>query len=191
MRELLAWGERGYSAPSPPFVKRNVLSRHAISGGIWIETGTFLGDTTEFLAKNSHFVYSIEPSPDLYERACKRFLNFENVKLINGLSEDVLPNILSNVSGDVCFWLDGHFSHGITFQGERDTPIREELSAIRSAISALDRIAVCIDDVRCFDPLIPDFESYPPIGFLVAWAEESGLKWSIEHDIFVAKNFTV
>lgn len=46
------------------------------------------------------------------------------------------------------FWLDGHYSGGETAQGEKDTPIYEELDRI---LDAPDRDhVIIIDDARCF-----------------------------------------
>ena len=47
---------------------------------------------------------------------------------MQGTSEVQLPKILDRLDGAVSFWLDGHFSAGVTFQGDQDTPIREELA---------------------------------------------------------------
>jgi hypothetical protein len=34
-------------------------------------------------------------------------------------------------------------------------------------------VAVLVDDVRCFDPQIEEFSTYPPIDFLVDWARSN------------------
>ena len=36
-------------------------------------------------------------------------MSMENITLLNGLSEDVLPVVLSELEGNVCFWFDSHF----------------------------------------------------------------------------------
>jgi len=185
---LLEWRRAAYETPSPPAVKRAVLLRQGVHGGAWVETGTYLGETTECLAKRSPMVYSIEPEPALYARAVERFQNAKNVKIIQGTSEEVMPELVAGLTGDVSFWLDGHYSAGITFKGSSDTPIKQELEVIARVLPRLGRVAVLIDDMRCFEPSAPGFSQYPPRAYLVAWAEKAGLKWHIEHDIFVAKN---
>jgi hypothetical protein len=47
-----------------------------------------------------------------------------------------------------------------------------------------------VDDVRCFNPHIAEFSGYPDMDYLVDWARQHGFKWHIEHDIFVARNFS-
>jgi len=182
------WSEREWAMPAPKAVKRAVLSRYGHLSGTWVETGTYYGDTTAFLAKTGQHVFSIEPSPELARIAVERFKGFHNVTILEGLSENRLPQLLGEISGPVSFWLDGHFSAGVTFQGPRDTPIREELAAIEAHLSRLGTAVILVDDVRCFEPSNPDFLGYPSRGWLVGWAERNSLVWTIEHDIFVAWN---
>jgi hypothetical protein len=182
------WEDREFGVPSPSFVKHKVLMRNGLRDATWVETGTFLGDTTCVLSKVVKMVYSIEPEPALFLKAEQRFRGTDNVKIINGLSEEVLPKLVPTLSGNVCFWLDGHFSAGITFKGPQDTPIIDELSVIGNHIEKVGKLVVMIDDVRCFDPTSPEFSGYPPVDLLVDWARKHNLKWHIEHDIFIAKS---
>ena len=186
-REYAEWATRGFAAPSPPHVKRATLLRLGLPEATWVETCTFMGDTTALLALRARRVHSIEPEPKLCARAQGRFANTPNVEIHGGLSEEILPILLARLEGDVCLWLDGHYSAGVTFKGPKDTPIAEELAAIEAAAPRLGRLVVLVDDVRCFDPSRPEFADYPPKAFLIAWAERLGLAWHIEQDIFVAR----
>ena len=181
------WSRRGYAMPAPQAVKWAVLRRYGIPSSLWIETGTYLGDTTAFLAKGAKHVYSIEPEPQLAARARTRFAKHERITIVEGTSEDRFGELVAGVEqGPVSFWLDGHYSAGMTYQGESDTPIRDELSTIERNLDRLESVAVLVDDVRCFDPDNPHFAGYPSRAWLVDWAERNGLPWTIEHDIFVA-----
>lgn len=180
------WNRRAYAVPAPAVVKHSVLRRHNIPGATWIETGTAIGDTTAILADFSPRVVTIEPEPKFHAIAQSRFSGMDNVELICGLSETALPALVENISGDICFWLDGHYSGSTTFQAEKDTPIIMELDTIEKALPRLGKVAVLIDDVRCFDPDQADFRDYPPLDYLVDWARKTDLKWQIEQDIFVA-----
>lgn len=173
--------------PAPTSVKWAVLHRYGGSTDTWIETGTYLGETTEFLSRSAKHVFSIEPETELAARATKRFASRDNVTIINGLSEDHIGGLLDLVRGPLSLWLDGHFSAGVTFQGPVDTPIRQELHAIAQRIHHLDVVAVCIDDARCFEPESTQYSSYPNRSWLVHWADNLGFDWTIEQDIFVAK----
>ena len=181
------WEERNYAAPCPPVVKQQVILRNGLGNATWIETGTYLGETTEVISKVAKMVYSIEPEPALYSRALGRFSNATNVRIINGLSEHVLPELLPTLSGDMCFWLDGHYSAGMTFKGPKDTPIVDELGFIERHLARMGKVIVMVDDVRCFNPRLPDYAAYPPLDFLVDWARGNDMDWHIEHDIFFSR----
>ena len=93
---------------------------------------------------------------------------------------------MNGLNGDVAFWLDGHFSAGATFEGDIDTPILGELSAIKENLHRFSQVSIFVDDFRCFDPSNSEFSDYPERKVLVDWATDSGLSWTVEHDIFVA-----
>jgi len=187
IRDCLQWEERGYAAPSPHFIKQRCLLRNGFPSATWVETGTFLGQTTQLLAKHAAKVYSIEPEPKLFARAQKLFSSEKHVEILNGSSEVVFPDLLPRLRGNVNFWLDGHYSAGITFKGAQDTPILDELASISRNIDSFGKICVLVDDIRCFNPLLPEYSTYPSLDNLVVWATEHKLNWHIEHDIFIAK----
>ena len=189
-RQLRAWRKRGYGLPAPNMVKIEVLLRRGLPDAIWIETGTFLGDTTDVLGRRSAHVYTIEPSVELAARARRRFLGRPNITVLEGTSEEMLEPTLGSINGDVNFWLDGHFSSGAAFEGAfhgvSDTPIIDELQTIERHLSRLDRIVICIDDIRCFRSGDEGMSTYPERSFLVEWADRHGFSWEIEHDILIA-----
>ena len=174
--------------PCPNNVKWEVLLRYGRPAATWVETGTYMGETTAVLAGSARHVYSIEPSPELAAQARNRFAAAQNVTILEGTSETEMTPLLESLSGDVSFWLDGHYSAGVTFRGPSDTPIVAELSAIGEHLSHLDAVTVLVDDVRCFDPRLPEFSEYPPRSWLVDWATDRQMTWTIEHDIFAAWN---
>lgn len=186
--EEFQWIKRGYESPSPLRIKHATLLRIGSKNATWVETGTFLGETTELLAKESKLVFTIEPEPNLFEKAKLRFIGQPHIQVIHGLSENIFPTLLPTLRGNINFWLDGHYSGGITHQGPTDCPVREELSSIEKNLSLYDKVTVLIDDVRCFNPSIPEYADYPDINFLVDWARKNDLVWHIEHDIFIAKS---
>ena len=183
-RGIADWKKRGFLENSPQIVKENVFLKYGIKNAAWIETGTYLGTTTKYLSNLFPHVYSIEPEPMLYASACKRFEG-KNVTLFNEVSENVFPSLLPKLTGNINFWLDGHYSAGITFKGVKDCPVEDELSAIENNFSNFDKLSILIDDVRCFLPSNVDYSDYPSIDYLVDWARRMNLCWRIEHDIFI------
>ena len=188
-KPYIDWMERGFAAPSPTFVKNQVILRNGIPGATWIETGTYRGDTAALLARDAKFVYTIEPAEHLYANAKKRFEHQSNVEVIHGLSEEVLPDLLPRLTGEINFWLDGHYSTGATYQGPKDSPLMDELATIERSLSKFTKVVILVDDVRyCANPSVHQFSGYPKLDELVAWATRNGLYWHIEHDTMVIKN---
>lgn len=185
-RELREWRKRGYSENSPQFIKQKIFLKHGIPNAQWIETGTYMGATTEFLAGHFPLIHSIEPGEDLFNNAVNRFEDKKNINLYNDVSENVLPELLPELSGEINFWLDGHYSGGVTFQGEKDFPVEDELAAIKSNLPNFTKVVILIDDVRCF--LSASEYDYPSLDDLVDWAREQKFSWRIEHDIFIMRN---
>lgn len=190
---LLRWSKRSWALPAPQFVKQAVLERLGIPGAPWLETGTYRGDTTAFLAGSSvlepPLVISLEPSEPLHRAAVNRMSHLTTVKLICASSEAAFePQLLTLESAAVNLWLDGHYSGGKTsLVGESSTPIEHELSVLRRNAERFHQIALFVDDTRQFgNSLIPEF-GYPKLSLLTEWAETLGLNWHFEHDIFIAR----
>jgi len=184
----LKWVKGQFEVPAPQIVKWGVLKRWG-GKNLWIETGTYLGDTTQILAQMSRKVISIEPEERLYQSAKLRFRGEQKIQIVHGSSESELENILNSLNDsdlkNVCFWLDGHYSAGETFQGVEDTPIRKELDLISKHIDRFGEFLIFIDDFRCFSSTHSLYPDYPPAHYLVDWAINNGLCWTVEFDIFI------
>lgn len=183
-RSMSEWRKKDFLDNSPQFVKQKVFLKYGIKDAVWVETGTYLGTTTNYLSGLFPHVYSVEPEAKLYEAAYKRFKG-RNVSLLNDVSENVFPSLLPKLSGNINFWLDGHYSAGITFKGEKDCPVEDELIAIEQNCDNFNKISILIDDVRCFLPNNSLYTDYPSIDYLVDWARRMNFQWRIEHDIFI------
>lgn len=112
-----------------------------------VETGTYLGDTLFALYPHFDKLYSIELSEHYHEKARQRFRKYPKIELIQGDSAKQISNVVASLKEPALFWLDGHYSAGLTAKGEKDTPIYEELTAVFS--SSLPHVIV-IDDARAF-----------------------------------------
>jgi hypothetical protein len=192
LRELIYWSNRGFSMPAPQIVKMQTLKRW---GGeeVWIESGTYLGDTASNLASFAKQVITYEPSVKYFDIASKRLKFYNNIDLKLGSSELLLEKILGQLSAtgevnDLSFWLDGHYSNGETYKGINDTPILEELAVIQKYLPKIETLTICIDDVRLFRTEIETAEEYPDSYELTNWANLNGLYCVTEHDIFIITN---
>jgi hypothetical protein len=147
--ELKKWENEGKKVPVPHIVKQKLIEmykkKYDIS--ILIETGTYMGDMIYSQLKNFAILYSIELSQELWQNAMRRFEKNRNVILLQGDSGEVLVKLINKIENRAIFWLDGHYSAGITAKGAKDCPIYEELNAIFN--SELNHILL-IDDARLF-----------------------------------------
>ena len=181
------WAKRDFTVPCPKFIKDSVLKRNSLPNSTWIETGTYFGETTELLSTFAKKVYTIEPEPKLYDKAVEKFMSNPTVSVINDISENALPKLLPNIEGNVCFWLDGHYSAGVTFAGPNDTPLIHELNEISRHLSRLLKVVIAIDDIRLCGK-VHAYGEYPSLDYLVNWSRDNKMKWNIEYDIFIIKN---
>jgi|688.fasta_scaffold609787_1 hypothetical protein len=183
---ILIWRIKGYPTPAPNKVKWNVLKRNCIKSGDWIETGTYLGETTSYLAKldRDRIIYSIEPAERLFIFNSTRFKKEKNIKLIYGTSEDKLLFSLNDSRNALNFWLDGHYSGDVTYQGENLSPIKHELNVISQKVDMNKEMVIFIDDFRLF---IDDRSGYPSMNLIIDWAKRFDFMWSIEYDIIILR----
>ena len=128
-RRLVRWVNAGKPVPPPHIVKQMALKESLGAYGvrILVETGTLRGDMVEAMRRHVDQVFSIELSETLAKRAVERFRTVSNVEIILGDSGQELGKLVPRLSGPALFWLDGHYSGGITAHGEEATPIFAEL----------------------------------------------------------------
>src|SRR5216683_863178 len=130
--EFAIWAVRGRQGPPPHAFKEAIVKDYAARNRLetLVETGTYLGDMVWAVRHTFREIHTIELDPSLYRRAVRRFHRSRNVHVYQGDSAEVLGGIVAALKGPALFWLDGHYSGGITARGELDTPIRKELSRV-------------------------------------------------------------
>ncbi len=182
-KEVKAWKSQGRPNPTPSAVKITEILGYVerFRPRVFIETGTFRGDTTEVVMRHVDKLWTIELSPRLASLARVKFAAAPHVEVVEGDSGVLLPEILEGLWEPALFWLDGHWSDGDTARGELDTPLRAELDAILSHRVA-DHV-VLIDDARLFGN-----GDYPSIAEVEASTRASRPDWDFEvrHDIIRA-----
>ena len=191
-KSLKNWRARNFSPPSPDVIKHQILMNNNLKDSLWIETGTYYGETTKLLSKISKKAISIEADKNLFETSNKILKNFKNVEILNGKSEDLLDKVISKNLNfqNVCIYLDAHLcqdhlKNTKTFGNENTaTPILNELEIITKYLANFEKIVVLIDDIRLFQG---KFQNYPNKNTLVNWCKENNFLWEIEQDIFICK----
>lgn len=83
---------------------------------IFVETGTYVGETSEWAASHFLQVHTIEQLQDYYLTAESRLAVYPNISVYLNDSRNVLPEIMYNM-GDygTLFYLDAHWSEGAQY----------------------------------------------------------------------------
>ena len=138
-----------YSLLSGPEKREEIKKWQAITGyKLFVETGTFLGDTTLAMSTVFERCWTVEIDRTLYERAVGRFRDRPNITALHGDSDALIAPILQEIDAPAIFWLDAHYSKLNTGRGKTDTPIQQELSQIFA--HPIKNHVILIDDARDF-----------------------------------------
>ncbi len=175
-KQFKEWQKNGCPVPPPHIVKQNTIQEYQekYKYKTLVETGTYLGDMIESQKNRFEEIISVEISVDLHKRAQQRFKKDKNVTILLGDSGEVLPKIMKDLNEPAIFWLDGHYSGGVTEKGDKDCPIFEELDSIFDA-KKLNHIFL-IDDARHF----AGEGDYPTIDRLTEYVKSKNEKYKVE-----------
>lgn len=172
--QIAQWEKAGKPSPPPHIIKQKAIEefQNKFQTDTLIETGTYLGDMVE--AQRNYFkqIFSIELSKKLFDRANKRFKSFPQIKILQGDSGQVLHNLIPALNKPALFWLDGHYSRGITAKGDKECPVINELKAI---FTSPHNHIILIDDARLFNGM----NDYPAIEEISEIIKEKGRNYSV------------
>ena len=131
--------------------------------------------------------FTIELDKELFNKAVERFKNQKNITVLNGDSGEqlhILLNESNKFKDKTLFWLDGHYSEGITAKGVLITPIIKELKAIQhhSLHNNIDHVLL-IDDAHMFNGT----DDYPTIEFMM---QQKSLLFP-DYQFFIENNIIV
>lgn len=129
----------------------------------FVETGTYYGKTAVWASHYFKNVFTIEYSQELYQKVSPQYKNVENLHFIWGDSRTQLSQLIEQLEGSTLFWLDAHWSGGLTYGETDQCPLIEEIEILnRSPYPQF----ILIDDARLFTspPQIPHkIEQWPEI----------------------------
>ena len=113
----------------------------------FIETGTFIGQSTYNIKNMFKKIYTCEASKDLYRAAKKLFhlTKKNNIKIYLSDSKIMLKSLNKKIFDDSIFFLDAHYSKGNTSREFGICPLVDELKVIFSKSS---KAIIVIDDIR-------------------------------------------
>jgi len=116
--------------------------RDASKADVFIETGTFKGDTSVWASDHFEKVFTVEIDPDMYAAAAQRLSGFKNISCLPGDSRKILSEVLPALGNQrAVIWLDAHACG----EEDRDSPLLQEIDLINRL--APDS-AILIDDAR-------------------------------------------
>lgn len=175
------WVQEGKPVPPPHEVKQVAIEKLQSKYKIrtLVETGTYLGDMVIAQKDNFTQIYSIELSEYLWKKALKRCAKYKHIKILQGNSGVVLKSLMPELNMQTLFWLDGHYSGGITAKGEKECPVLEEMDAILEKNE--NNHIILIDDARCFTGQ----GDYPTLNELESYVKSKNVSYSmsVENDI--------
>jgi hypothetical protein len=178
LKQNLEQWERKQAGPFPHLLKQRIVRRYAAASGarVFVETGTYYGFMLQACSGLFDRLVSIEIEPHFYRRAQRIFNRHSNVTLLHGDSTELLPEFLATIRCPCLFWLDAHYSGGLTGKADIETPIRRELEAI---LDHSHRHTILIDDASSFDGT----HDYPQIAWIEKVARCSGYSVSVYDNI--------
>jgi hypothetical protein len=176
---VLLTAARGHVRPMPERMKRLTLRHYARRHALrtFVETGTFRGETIEFMLPETEEIHSVELSDELHAAAVEKFKDRAQVHLHKGDSGTVLPQIVDGLSTPALIWLDAHYSAKVTAHGPEETPILAELRAVFGRSKAAH--VILIDDAREFE----DKSTYPALDEVRKIADASGYDYECRFDL--------
>lgn len=119
---------------------------------VFVETGTFQGETVEKIINNSNLklskIISLELSDTFYENCKKKFEKFENISIVKTNSKIGLLNEIEKIDQKITFWLDSHYSctDNVGYDPETICPVLFELDQIKN--HPIKSHTIMVDDIR-------------------------------------------
>jgi hypothetical protein len=180
-RAALSQWRRTQRPPAPLELKAQIIRDCATKWKLrtFVETGAFFGDMIDLLQGQFDALITIELDWKLAAKAKQRFKDSSKVRVVQGDSGQELPKILATLNEPALFWLDGHYSGGVTAKGNVDTPIVAELTHL-FCLKPNSHV-ILIDDARLFGTA-SDYPSLEKIDGLLK-TYRPGWEMRVETDI--------
>ena len=122
------------------------LLRKSFDLKVFVETGTYRGDTAAWASNFFNRVITIEGDRGLYKAAKEKYNDCTNIIFLHGNSSAVLSTVVEQCRESALFWLDAHWMPG-AFGAEAECPTLNEIQAI---LSTQQKHCILIDDARLF-----------------------------------------
>jgi hypothetical protein len=145
--DYLYWNLRGRPERPPHLVKQRTVVEYARKFGlrVLVETGTYYGEMVAAVKDHFDRIYSIECIPELARQATRRFERDPRIRILEGDSAILLPELLKSLAEPALFWLDAGYWGWEHLQRDPER-LSTEVEAIlgRSAKASI----ILMDDAR-------------------------------------------
>ena len=140
------WKLRGEPVRSPHLLKQRTVREYAerFHLRILVETGTYYGEMVAAMKRRFDQIYSVEYDHQLAQRAIRKFSGHPHIRILEGDSQQVVPELLKTVSGPALFWLDAGYYGWAGLQGNQQRLTSELEAILRHPIKHV----ILMDDAR-------------------------------------------
>ncbi len=141
------WKLRGEPIRSPHLLKQRTVGEYAQRYGLraLVETGTYYGEMVAAMRKRFDRIYSVEFDSALAQRAQKKFSRWPHIRILEGDSQQVVPELLQSLDQPALFWLDAGYYGWAGLQGNRQR-LTSELEAVLD--HRIRNHVILMDDAR-------------------------------------------
>ncbi len=160
----------------------------ARAGGLrqFVETGTYVGQSLPWAARNFERVWTVEISADYQRQAMANVGPLPNVRFVLGDSATELAKICRELTDPALFWLDAHAGAGY-FGAEDNCPLLAELEVV---LAGSQPHCILVDDARAFVAPPPppfDYRKWPSLDEVMAVIlKRGGYHVSVVTDVLIA-----
>jgi hypothetical protein len=141
------WKLRGEPLRSPHLLKQRAVREYADRYGlrVLVETGTYYGEMVAAMRQRFDEIYSIEYDHALAVRAAQKFARWNQIHILEGDSQQKIPEILSTLTTPALFWLDAGYYGWAGLQGDKQRLTVELDSILQHQIK---EHIILMDDAR-------------------------------------------
>ncbi|HEY6250164.1 MAG TPA: hypothetical protein VI685_09390 [Candidatus Angelobacter sp.] len=141
------WKLRGQPVRSPHLVKQRAVRDYAEKFGLrtLVETGTYYGEMVAAMKNRFAQIYLVEFDHQLAQRALKKFSRWPHIHILEGDSQQVVPDLLKKFNQPALFWLDAGYYGWAGLQGDKQRLTTELEAILRHPVKGH---VILMDDAR-------------------------------------------
>ena len=141
------WKLRGEPVRSPHLVKQRTVREYGEKFELrtLVETGTYYGEMVAAMRGRFDAIYSVEYDHQLAQRAQEKFARWPHIHILEGDSQQVVPDLLKSINAPALFWLDAGYYGWAGLQGDKQRLTTELEAILRHSVK---NHVILMDDAR-------------------------------------------